>query len=100
MSAVPFGPGTDIWRSHRFIGALFRGLRDLPLGLRRFVPCDIVTVGCGILGGSGAVMVLLPGPRESVSEDFSNRLLVLFGNPSRSAAALLAPSVLFCQVCL
>ena len=41
VSAVPFGPGTDIWRSCRFIGSLFRGLRDLPLGLRRFVPCDI-----------------------------------------------------------
>ena len=30
VSAVPCGPGTDIWRSCRFIGALFRGLRDLP----------------------------------------------------------------------
>ena len=28
VSAVPFGPGTDIWRSCRFIGALFWGLRD------------------------------------------------------------------------
>ena len=66
VSAVPLGPGTDIWRSCRFIGALFRGLRDLPLGLRRFVPCDIgaklITVGLGTLGGSGVVMVLLPGP--------------------------------------
>ena len=35
VSAVPFGPGTDIWRSCRFIGALFRGLQDLPFGLRR-----------------------------------------------------------------
>ena len=31
VSAVPSGPSTDIWRSCRFIGALFRGLRDLPL---------------------------------------------------------------------
>ena len=29
VSAVPFGPGTDIWRSCRFLGALFRGLRGL-----------------------------------------------------------------------
>ena len=26
VSAVPFGPGTDIWRSCMFIGALFRSL--------------------------------------------------------------------------
>ena len=26
VSAVPFGPGTDIWRSCRYIGALFRAL--------------------------------------------------------------------------
>ena len=64
MSAVHFGPGIDIWRSSGFIGALFRGLRDLPFGLPRFVPCDLITVGCGILGGSGVVMVLLPGPES------------------------------------
>ena len=56
VSAVPFGPGTDIWRSCRFIGALFRGLRACLLVL--------TTVGCGILGGKGAVMVLLPGPKS------------------------------------
>ena len=38
VSAVPCGPGTDIWRSCRFLGALFRCLRDLPFGLRRFLP--------------------------------------------------------------
>ena len=78
VSAVPFGPGTDIWRSCRFIGALFRGLRDLPLGLRRFVPCDI--------GAHGLTSMR----RESASEDFLNRLLVLFGYPGGSAAALFA----------
>ena len=26
VSAVPFGPGIDIWRSCRFIGALMRSL--------------------------------------------------------------------------
>ena len=46
VSAVPFGPGTDIWRSCRFLGALFRGLRDLPFGLRRFVPCEIGAHHC------------------------------------------------------
>ena len=46
VSAVPFGRGTDIWRSCRFLGALFRGLRDLPFGHRRFVPCDIGANHC------------------------------------------------------
>ena len=43
VSAVPFGPGTDIWRSCSFIGALFRALVGLPGGIRRFVSCDIGT---------------------------------------------------------
>ena len=30
VSAVPFGPGIDIWRSCRFIGSLMRSLRFLP----------------------------------------------------------------------
>ena len=64
VSAVPFGPGTDIWRSCRFTGALFRGLRDLPFVFDNLflVILVLITVGCGILGGSGVVMVLLPGP--------------------------------------
>ena len=36
MSAVPSGPGIDIWRSCRFLGALMRSLCLLPGGLRRF----------------------------------------------------------------
>ena len=32
VSAVPFGPGIDIWRSCRFIGALMRSLCLLPAG--------------------------------------------------------------------
>ena len=38
VSAVPFGPGIDIWRSCRFIGALMRSLCLLLGGLGRFVP--------------------------------------------------------------
>ena len=93
VSAVPFGPGTDIWRSCWFIGALFRGLRDLPFGLRRFlflVILVLITVGCGTLGGSGVVMVLLPGPVSLRLRIFENKLLVLFGYPDGSAAALLS----------
>ena len=37
VSAVPFGPGTDIWRSCRFIGAMMRSLCLLPGGPGRFV---------------------------------------------------------------
>ena len=36
VSAVPFGPGIDIWRSCRFIGAMMRSLCLLPGGLGRF----------------------------------------------------------------
>ena len=92
VSAVPFGPGTDIWRSCRFIGALFRGLRDLPLGLRRFVPCDIGANHCRLrhIGWERCGHGLTSRPRESASEDFFNMLLVLFCYLDGSAAALLA----------
>ena len=36
VSAVPSGPGIDIWRSCRFIGAMMRSLCLLPGGLGRF----------------------------------------------------------------
>ena len=41
VSAVPFGPGIDIWRSCRVIGAMMRSLCLLPGGLGRLVPCSI-----------------------------------------------------------
>ena len=92
VSAVPFGPGIDIWRSCRFIGALFRGLRDLPLGLRRFVPSVFGANHCRLrhIGWERCGHGLTSRPRESASEDFLSRLLVLFGYPDGSAAALLA----------
>ena len=46
VSAVPFGPGIDIWRSCRFIGTLVRSLCLLPGGLGRFVPCSIGANHC------------------------------------------------------
>ena len=46
VSAVPFGPGIDIWRSCRFIGALMRSLRLLPGGLGRFVRRSIGANHC------------------------------------------------------
>ena len=41
VSAVPFGPGTDTWRSCSYIGALFRALVVLLCGIGGFVSCDI-----------------------------------------------------------
>ena len=40
VSAVPFGPGIDIWRSCRFVGAMMRSPGMLPGGLGGFVPCS------------------------------------------------------------
>ena len=46
VSAVPFGPGTDIWHSCRFTGALMRSLCSLLGGLGRFVPCATGANSC------------------------------------------------------
>ena len=46
VSAVPFGPGTEIWRSRRYIGALFRALVAVPGGVRRFVSCEVGANHC------------------------------------------------------
>ena len=55
VSAVPFGPGIDIWRSCRFIGALMRSLCLLPGGLQRFVPCSIGANHCRLRHWLGKV---------------------------------------------
>ena len=39
VSAVPFGPGIDIRRSCKLLGAMLRALGTLPGGFGRFVPC-------------------------------------------------------------
>ena len=46
VSAVPFGPGIDMWRSCRFIAAVMRSLCWLPGGLGRFVPCSVGADHC------------------------------------------------------
>ena len=46
VSAVPFGPGIDIWRSGRLIAAMLRSLCMLPGGLGRFVPCSLGANHC------------------------------------------------------
>ena len=92
VSAVPFGPGIDIWRSCRFIGALMRPLSLLPLGgLRRFVPCSIGANHCRLrhIGWEKRGHGLTSRPRESASVLFLSELLSLFRYLPRSGRALL-----------
>ena len=92
VSAVPFGPGIDIWRSCRLIGAMMRSLCLLPGGLGRFVPCSIGANHCRLrhLGWERCGHGLTSRPRESASAPFLDQLLSLFNYPSGSSGALLA----------
>ena len=90
VSVVPFGPGIDIWRSCRFIGALMRSLCLLPGGLRRFVPCSIGANHCRLrhIGWEKCGHGLSSRPRESASVPFLDEFLSLFRYPPRSGRAL------------
>ena len=92
VSAVLFGPGTDIWRLCRLIGAMMRSLCLLSGGLGRFVPCSVGANHCRLrhIGWEKCTHGLTSRPRESASQGFLNELLVLFGYPSGSASALLS----------
>ena len=92
VSAVPFGPGIDIWRSCRFIGVLMRSLCLLPGGLRRFVPCSVGANHCRLrhIGWEKCGHGLTSRPRESASELFLDELSSLFRYPSKSGRALLS----------
>ena len=92
MSVVPFGPGIDIWRSCRFFWAIFRALRMLPGGLRRFLPGDIGASHGRLrhIGWEKCSHGLRSRPRETSSVRFLDDLLVLFGYPAASGADLLA----------
>ena len=92
VSAVPFGPGIDIWRSSRFIGALMRSLCLLPGGLGRCLPCSIGANHCRLrhIGSEKCGHGLTSRPRESASEHFLNELLGLSQYPPGSGRALLA----------
>ena len=91
VSAVPFGPGIDIWRSCRFIGALMRSLCLLPGGLGRFVPCFIGANHCRLrhIGWEKCGHGLTFRPRESASEPFLNERLGLFQYPPGSGVLYL-----------
>ena len=92
VSAVPFGPGIDIWRSCRFFGAIFRSLRMLPGGLGRFLPGDIGANHGRLrhIGWEKCSHGLTSRPRETSSVWFLDELVVLFGYPAASGADLLA----------
>ena len=92
VSVVPFGPGIDIWRSCRFVGALMRFFCLLPGGLGRFVPCFIGANHCRLrhIGWEKCGHGLTSRPRESASELLLNELLGLFRYPPGSGRALLA----------
>ena len=63
VSAVPFGPSTDIWRSCKFIGALFFGhcvlCQVVLVGLCLAI-LVLVTAGFGTLDGISVATVSLP----------------------------------------
>ena len=63
VSAVPFGPGIENWRSCRFIGAMMRSLCLLNGGLVDLFLALLVLIIAGfvILVGRGVVMVLPRG---------------------------------------
>ena len=92
VSAVPFGPGIDIWRSCRFIGALMSSLCLLPGGLGRFVTCSIGANHCRLrhIGWEKCGHGLASRPRESASLHFLDELLALFRYPAGSGRALFA----------
>ena len=92
VSAVPFGPGIDIWRSCRFIGALMRSLCLLPGGLGRFVTCSIGANHCWLrhIGWEKCGHGFTSRPRESASEAYLDEWLQLFQYPPGSSHALVA----------
>ena len=92
VSAVPFGPGIDIWRSCRFLGAIFRALRLLPGGLGRFLPGGIGASHGRLrhIGWDKCCHGLPSRPRETSSVWFLDELLILFRYSAASGADLLA----------
>ena len=80
VSAVPFGPGIDIWRSCRSFGAMMWSLCLLPGGLGRFVACSIDANHCRLrhIDWEKCSHGLTSRPRESASLHFLDELLSLF----------------------
>ena len=61
VSAVPFRPGTERWRSCRFLGNMVRALTDMP-GLQCW--CQLLSSATSWMGTvRGVVLPLDPGRR-------------------------------------
>ena len=90
VSAVPFGPGTSVWRTCRFIAELlgYCVLCLVVLAGSFLVMLVPIIVGCGTVGGR-SVTVSLPGLESLPRRAFLNELLVLFRYSPRSGTALL-----------
>ena len=72
VSAVPAGPSIDIWRSFRFLGAMFRALGGLPGGFGRFIPCRLGASHCTLrsIGWESCGHGLTSRPSEATSTGF------------------------------
>ena len=92
VSAVPFGPDIDIWRSLS-VHCCFDEVSLLAAwgGLVGFVPCSVGTNHCRLrhIGWERCGHGLASRPRESASEGFLDQLLLLFKYPPKSSRALL-----------
>ena len=102
VSAAPFGPGIDIWRSCRFFGALVGSLYLLPGGLGRFVPCSIGANHCRLRqkGWERCGRGLTSRPREKCLCGFLGSALASVSVPSWVCSCIAcrysSPSVLHC----
>ena len=97
VSAVPFGPGIDIRRSCKLLGAMLRALCALPCGLGRFIPCGVGANHSRLrhMGWAKSGHGLTSRPRETSFISFLNELLCLFGYPPGCGSALLRGSLPF-----
>ena len=95
VSAVPDGPSIDIWRSCRFLAAMFRALSGLPGGLGRFLPCRIGANHCRLrsIGWERCGHGLTSRPLEASGVGFLDDLLFLFGYPIGSGQSLIDGSL-------
>ena len=95
VSAIPLGPGIDIWRSCRLFGSICRFLDRLPGGLWRFIPGGIGANHCRLrhIGWGKCGHGLASRPRETSEPGFLDSLLHVFfypGGSGGSGALLLA----------
>ena len=93
--SVPAGPSIDMWRSCRFLGAMFRAVGGLPGGLGRFLPCRIGANHCRLrsIGWERCGHGLTSRSLEASDAGFLDDLLFLFGYPAGSGQSLVDGSL-------